>query len=331
LEVFMALNDDDLIKMYRWMVLTRHFDQRVCDLQQQRGIPELQHASIGQEAVGVGACYGLRADDVVMPSLRTRAAFLVKGISPERQMAAMYGKANGAGHGKETSHHMGDPKLGVLAGSGVVGGSIPVAVGAALAFKLQSTDRVAMVFFGDGASNRGDFHESMNLAGVMKLPTIFVCENNLYALSMAISRHLPIANVADRAAGYGMPGVVVDGNDVVAVHDAAENAIARARVGEGPTLIECKTYRWRGHSERDVKQVYRTQDEVEKFKAFCPIKRLRDLLTSSGALNQSLIEEIDREVDETVDRAIDFAERSPNPIPEEALTNVYATGGGALS
>lgn len=325
----MALNDDDLIKLYRWMVLTRCFDQKVCDLQQQRGIPELQHASIGQEAVGVGACYGLRPNDVVMPSLRTRAAFLIKGISPERQMAALYGRATGAGRGKETSHHMGEAKLGVLAGSGVVGGSIPVAVGAGLAFKLQNSDRVAMVFFGDGASNRGDFHESMNLASVFKLPVIFVCENNLYALSMAISRHLPIANVAERAASYGMPGVTVDGNDVVAVHSAIETAIARARTGDGPSLVECKTYRWRGHSERDVKQVYRTKEEVERFKAFCPIKRLREQLLSSGVLNESLIQEIDLEVVETVDRAVDFAEQSPFPAPEEALRNVYASAGGA--
>ncbi|MHB0869428.1 MAG: thiamine pyrophosphate-dependent dehydrogenase E1 component subunit alpha [Chloroflexota bacterium] len=321
----MALNDDDLIKLYRWMVLTRTFDQRVCDLQFQRGIPELQHASIGQEAIGVGACYGLRPDDVVLPSLRTRAAFLVKGISPERQMAALYGKATGAGRGKETSHHMGDRELGVIAGSGVVGGSIPVGVGAALAFKLQNSDRVCLTFFGDGASNRGDFHESLNLASVYKLPVVFVCENNLYALSMSISRHLPVANVADRAAGYGMPGVTVDGNDVVAVYEAMQQAIARARAGEGPSLVECKSYRWRGHSERDVNQVYRTQEEVEKFKAFCPIKRLRERLVSQGVVKGALLDEIDREVAEVVERAVKFAEESPNPAPEEALLNAYAT------
>ncbi len=321
----MDLNDDDLIKMYRWMVLTRTFDQRVCDLQHQRGIPELQHASIGQEAVGVGACYGLRPDDVILPSLRTRAAFLLKGISPERQMAAMYGKASGAGRGKETSHHMGDRELGVVAGSGVVGGSIPVGVGVALAFKLQNSDRVCLTFFGDGASNRGDFHESANLASVYKLPVVFVCENNLYALSMAIGRHLPVPNVADRAAAYGMPGVTVDGNDVVAVHEAVQEAITRARAGEGPTLVECKTYRWRGHSERDVNQVYRTKEEVEQFKAFCPIKRLREQLASRGVLKAGLLDEIDAEVARVVDHAIEFAEQSPYPSPEEALNNVYAS------
>jgi TPP-dependent pyruvate/acetoin dehydrogenase alpha subunit len=321
----MTINDDDLIKMYRWMALTRRFDQRVCDLQHQRGIPELQHASIGQEAIGVGACYGLRPDDVVLPSLRTRAAFLVKGISPERQMAALYGKASGAGRGKETSHHMGDRELGVVAGSGVVGGSIPVGVGVALAFKLQGRDSVCLTFFGDGATNRGDFHESMNLAAIYKLPVIFICENNLYALSMAIERHLPIANVAERAAAYGMPGITIDGNDVIAVHETVQEAIARARAGHGPSLVECKTYRWRGHSERDVNQVYRTKEEVERFKAFCPIKRLREHLVSRQGLKAELLDEIEAEAAQLVERAIEFAESSPYPSPEEALNNVYAS------
>ncbi len=325
----MAINDDDLIKMYRWMVLTRQLDQRVCDVQAQRGIPELQHASIGQEAVGVGACYGLRPDDQVLPSLRTRAAFLVKGISPERIMAAMFGKATGAGRGKQTSHHFGEPELGVVAGSGVVGGSIPVAVGVALACKLKGTDRVTVTFFGDGASNRGDFHEGLNLAAINKLPIVFVCENNQYALSMAASRHLPIPNVAVRAAAYGMPGITVDGNDVVAVHEVVQEAVARARVGEGPSLVECKTYRWRGHSERDVNQVYRTKEEVEEWKTRCPIKRLRDQLLSRKVLNERLVEEIDQEVAATVDRALAFAEESPYPAPEEAVENAYAVRVGS--
>jgi TPP-dependent pyruvate/acetoin dehydrogenase alpha subunit len=321
----MPVNDDDLVKMYRWMVLTRRFDERVCELQAQRGLPELQHASIGQEAVGVGTCYGLRQDDQVLPSLRTRAAFLVKGITPERQMAALYGKATGAARGKETSHHMGDVSLGVVAGTGVVGGALPVGVGVALACKMQKTDRVTLVYFGDGSSNRGDFHEALTLAAIYKLPVIFVCENNRYALSMSIERHLPVANVADRAAAYGMPGVIVDGNDLIAVHEAAQAAINRARVGEGPTLLECKTYRWRGHSERDVNQVYRTQDEVEEWKKRCPIKRLREQLIARGVMSETLVDEIDAEVAAQVERAIEYAESCPQPDPAVALTHVYAT------
>lgn len=328
----MALTDDDLIKMYRWMVLTRCFEQRACDLQYQRNLPELEHASIGQEAIGVGACYGLRPDDIVVPSLRTRAAFLVKGVTPERAMAAIYGKATGAARGKETSHHMGDKAIGLVAGSGVVGGSIAVAVGTALACKLLNTSRVTLCFFGDGASNRGDFHESLNLAAVQKVPAIFICENNMYALSTPASYHLPIPNVADRGASYGIPGVVADGNDVLAVHAAVQRAVARARAQEGPSLIECKTYRWRGHSERDLKQgsYYRTNEEVEQWKARCPIKRLREQLVSKGALNEASIRLIDEEINQVVEKAVAFAEQSPYPAPEEALENVYATQDGSF-
>lgn len=328
----MALTDDDLIKMYRWMVLTRCFEQRACDLQYQRNLPELEHASIGQEAIGVGACYGLRPDDIVVPSLRTRAAFLVKGVTPERAMAAIYGKATGAARGKETSHHMGDKAIGLVAGSGVVGGSIAVAVGTALACKLLNTSRVTLCFFGDGASNRGDFHESLNLAAVQKVPAVFICENNMYALSTPASYHLPIPNVADRGASYGIPGVVADGNDVLAVHAAVQRAVARARAQEGPSLIECKTYRWRGHSERDLKQgsYYRTNEEVEQWKARCPIKRLREQLVSKGALNEASIRLIDEEINQVVEKAVAFAEQSPYPAPEEALENVYATQDGSF-
>jgi TPP-dependent pyruvate/acetoin dehydrogenase alpha subunit len=328
----MALTDGDLITMYRWMVLTRCFEQRACDLQYQRNLPELEHASIGQEAIGVGACYGLRPDDIVVPSLRTRAAFLVRGVTPERAMAAIYGKATGAARGKETSHHMGDKTIGLVAGSGVVGGSIAVAVGTALACKLQGTSRVTLCFFGDGASNRGDFHESLNLAAVQKVPAVFICENNLYALSTPASYHLPIPNVADRGASYGIPGVVADGNDVLAVHAAVQQAVARARAQEGPSLIECKTYRWRGHSERDLKQgsYYRTNEEVEQWKARCPIKRLREQLVSKGALDDASVRLIDEEINQVVEKAVAFAEQSPYPAPEEALENVYATQDGSF-
>lgn len=327
----MSISNHDLIQMYRWMVLTRRFDERVCELQSQRGIPELQHASIGQEAIGVGCCYGLRASDQVLPSLRTRGAFLVKGISPEMQMASMYGRATGAGRGKETSHHMGDPTVGVVAGSGIVGGSIPVATGVALALKLKKTDNVAVTFFGDGASNRGDFHEGITLAAVYKLPAIFVCENNRYALSMSVERHLPVPNVADRAAAYGIPGVSVDGNDLIAVHEAMCAAVARARAGEGPTLLECKTYRWRGHSERDLRQVYRTKDEVEEWKKQCPIKRLREHLLSTGAASRAELDGMEAEASTMVEWATEYAENSPEPSPEVARTHVYASPvGGEL-
>ena len=247
-------------------------------------------------------------------------------------MAACYGKATGTARGKETSHHMGDKTLGLVAGSGVVGGSIAVAVGTALACKLLDTSRVTLCFFGDGASNRGDFHESLNLAAIQKLPVVFICENNLYALSTPASYHLPIANVADRAGSYGIPGIVVDGNDVVAVYEAVQQAVTRARNQDGPSLIECKTYRWRGHSERDLKQgsYYRTSEEVEQWKARCPIKRLREQLLSGGALSEATVRLIEEEMTQVVDKAVEFAERSLYPAPEEALQNVYATQDGSF-
>ena len=328
----MPLTDYDLLKMYRWMVLTRCFEQRACDLQYQRNLPELEHASIGQEAIGVGACYGLRADDIVHPSLRTRGAFLIRGVTPERAMAACYGKTTGTARGKETSHHMGDKALGLVAGSGVVGGSIAVAVGTALACKLLDTSRVTLCFFGDGASNRGDFHESLNLAAIQKLPVVFICENNLYALSTPASYHLPITNVADRAASYGIPGIVVDGNDVVAVYEVVQQAITRARSQDGPSLIECKTYRWRGHSERDLKQGkgYRPVEEIELWKSRCPIGRLGQQLLSRGVLSKEGMEAIEQEMTQAIDKAVEYAEQSPYPAPEEALTNVYATQDGSF-
>ena len=328
----MPLNDNDLLKMYRWMVLTRCFEQRACDLQYQRNLPELEHASIGQEAIGVGACYGLRPDDIVHPSLRTRSAFLIRGVTPERAMAACYGKATGTARGKETSHHMGDKTLGLVAGSGVVGGSIAVAVGTALACKLLDTSRVTLCFFGDGASNRGDFHESLNLAAIQKLPVVFICENNLYALSTPASYHLPIANVADRAGSYGIPGIVVDGNDVVAVYEAVQQAVTRARNQDGPSLIECKTYRWRGHSERDLKQGkgYRPLEEIELWRSRCPIKRLGEQLVSKGVLRKEALDAIEEEMTGVVDKAVEYAEQSPYPAPEEALANVYATQDGSF-
>jgi len=328
----MSLTDNDLLKMYRWMVLTRCFEERACDLQYKRNLPELEHASIGQEAIGVGACYGLRADDIVHPSLRTRSAFLLRGVTPDRAMAACYGKATGAARGKETSHHMGDMSLGLVAGSGVVGGSIAVAVGTALACKLLDTDRVTLCFFGDGASNRGDFHESLNLAAVQKLPVVFICENNLYALSTPASYHLPIKDVADRAGSYGIPGVVVDGNDVLAVYGAVETAVVRARRQEGPSLLECKTYRWRGHSERDLKQGKgnRPLEEIEMWMNRCPIKRLRDQLLAKSILKEKTVEEIEKEMVAVVDHAVEFAEQSPFPAPEEALNNVYAPQDGSV-
>lgn len=317
------LKKQDLIEMYRLMLLTRYFEEQIVEYHHHTPLPELPHVSIGQEAVAIGTCYGLKSDDKVCPSLRTRGAFLTKGISSRTLMAGAFGKVTGAARGKNTSHHMGDKKAGVIAGTGVVGGNISVGVGVALAAKLRKKDYVTVVYFGDGATNRGDFHEALNLAAVWKLPVIFVCENNLYAISTPVTHHMSIKNIAERGAAYGIPGVIVDGNDVLEVYKTAQKAYSRARKGEGPTLIECKTYRWRGHSERDPRDL-RPKEEIEEWKGRCPVKRLKEYLLTERIATEQDLDDIFKKVKEEVEDAIRFAEKSPFPPAEEALQNVYA-------
>jgi TPP-dependent pyruvate/acetoin dehydrogenase alpha subunit len=296
------------------------------DLYQHGRVPELQHCSVGQEAIGVGACYGLRPEDVVMPSLRTRAAFLVKGVPSKILMAAAFAKETKLCGGKNTSHHLGDLSLGIIAGTGIVGGSIPLAVGAALACKLKKTDQITVCFFGDGATNTGNFHESVNLAAVLSLPIVFVCENNQYAMGTSAKRSMLVDNIADRAASYGIPGVMVNGNDIIAVYDAVQNAIQKAKgVPPQPTLIECKTYRWYGHSQRDpVDGRYRTKEEIETWKLRCPIKHFREYLKRAGILSEEAIRETDNETRLEIEEAVRFAEETPYPEPGRVLDDNYA-------
>ena len=245
----MELDKGDLLEMYRQMVLTRRFEEKAIQWYTEGTVPECPHSSIGQEAVGVGACYGLRLEDQVMPSLRTRAAFFAKGATLKDTLATMFGARNGYSGGRDDSHHAGVPEIGVMAGVGIVGGSIIPSVGAALAMKLRGEDNIVISFFGDGAANTGDFHEGLNFAGVQRLPIVFVCENNEWAQGTKRDESTLIEDIAVRTDSYGFPGVIVDGNDVFAVYEATKEAVQRARTGEGPTLIECKTFRWRPHCE----------------------------------------------------------------------------------
>lgn len=317
------LGPKDLLELYRWMLLSRVTEERMTEYHKHTPLPELPHAGIGQEAIAAGTVYGLRREDQILPSLRTRGAFIFKGISSRTMMAGAFAKVTGAARGKNTSHHMGDREAGVVAGSGVVAAHLPIAVGIGLAAKLQKRDYVAVAYFGDGGSNRGDVHESMNMAAAMKLGVIFICENNGYAISTPIEAHSAVKDLADRARGYGMPGVVIDGNDVLAVYAAAQEAYARARAGEGPTLIECKTYRWCGHSERDPRDL-RPAEEIAAWKEKCPVKRFREHLLATGVATEADLEEIRVRVAAEVDDAVAFAEQSPLPPPEEAALNVYA-------
>lgn len=320
----MDLSKQGMIELYKWMVYTRMVEEKICNLYAQGIIHERQHASIGQEAIGVGACYGLRRDDKVIPSLRTRAAFLLKGVSLRTIMCGLFGKVHGAGRGKNTSHHLGDPRLGILAGSGVLGGSVPVAVGAALAAKLRGDDWVTVVFYGDGAANRGDVHEALNFASIYKLPVIFIIENNQYAWSFPFSKHSGTDRLSSRAVGYGMPGYTVDGNDVLVVHGAVQDAVALARDGKGPTLLECMTYRWRGHSEREANVRYRPKEEEEEWMRRCPIRRLEERLRHEGLLDDQIISELTRRFEAEIQDAVSYAQQDPYPGTEELHRDVFA-------
>jgi TPP-dependent pyruvate/acetoin dehydrogenase alpha subunit len=318
------LKDSDLISMYRLMVLTREFEMRVAKICSQKSLPENPHLCVGQEAIGVGSCYGLRGNDYVLPSLRGRSVFLTKGVPPSILMAGIYGKATGPSKGKWTAHHMGDLEKGVLIGSLLIGSQFPIAVGAALAFKIKKTNQVCLCYFGDGASNRGDFHEGLNLAAILKLPVIFICENNLYAIDMPVEKSMLIKDIALRAQGYGMPGKAIDGNDVLKVYYTVQEAVEKARSGDGPTLIECKTYRLRPHCER--LQEDRPKDELERWWERCPIKRFKAYLLNKRVLDEEREQKIVEEAKEEVNRAVKFAEESPFPQPEEIFGEVYAHG-----
>lgn len=319
-----GLQKEDYLKMFRQLFLTRHTEQTMVDYHRHTPITELPHSSIGQEAISVGTCFGLTKEDQIVPSLRTRGAFLAKGVSSNSMMAGAFGKDIPETRGKNTSHHMGSTEVGVISGTGVVGAHLPVAVGVALAAKLMKKDYITVAYFGDGATNRGDFHESLNLASIWDLPVVFVCENNLYALSTPVECNMKIKDIATRASSYGIPGVIVDGNNVLEVYKAAEEAYDRARKGQGPTLIECKTYRWRGHSERDPRDA-RPKEEIEAWKEKCPVKQFRAYLLSEGIASEEEIQEIEVSVKAEVANAIKFAEECPYPPSDILATNVYST------
>ena len=273
----MSKSDMPLLDMYRMMLTIRRFEERCNYLYMQGRIPSTLHLYIGQEAVATGVCAHLRPDDYALSTHRPHGHAIAKGVAPRAIMAELFAKSTGCCRAKGGSMHVGDISVGMVPAIAIVGGNIPIASGLALAAKRLGTDRVAVCFFGDGATNEGAFHEGMNMAAIWDLPVVFVCENNLYAASTSVSVTFKIEDIADRAAAYGMPGVVVDGNDVVAVYEVAGQAIARARRGEGPTFIECKTYRLCGHSRSDPR-TYRSKEEEAQWEAKDPIPGLGERL-----------------------------------------------------
>jgi pyruvate dehydrogenase E1 component alpha subunit len=308
--------------MYHTMVLIRRFEERVNELYLQGRIPSTLHLYIGQEAVATGICANLRQDDYVLSTHRPHGHALAKGVAPRALMAELFAKATGCCRGKGGSMHVGDMRAGMIPAIAIVGANTPIAAGAALAFKMQNTDRVAVSFSGEGAANEGAWHEALNISAIWSLPVVFVCENNLYAASTPVSLAFRVENIADRAAGYGIPGVIVDGNDALAVYRAGREAIERARQGGGPTLIECKTYRFCGHSRSDPRG-YRSREEEAEWRERDPIPRLREHLLAKKICGEEQLQGIERGVEEELEDAIAFAESSPDPQPADVYADVF--------
>lgn len=305
------------------MKLTREFEDRVSKLHRQGKILGGVYSGMGQEAIVVGVCFGLKKEDLIAPIHRDMGAFLVKGVDPKALMAQLFGKKTGLSRGKDSFLHAGDLERGIFGSTSMLASSLPVATGAALKFRIKKEPYVAVAFFGEGASSRGDFHEALNFAGVRKLPVIYVCENNFYAYSTPQNLQMAVEDVAIRAEGYGFKGAVCSGNDLHAVMKTAQAAIERARKGEGPTLIECKTYRYHGHSEHD-QPWYRPQEELIEWESRDPIQRFEIYMEKKGFNPDKLKEETEKKVKQTVDEAVAFAEESPFPDGKEALEDLYA-------
>ena len=319
------LKASELMALYRTMLTIRLFEEQVVGMFARGQVPGLTHAYIGEEAIAAGVCAALRRDDYITSTHRGHGHVIARGADLKRMMAELCGKKTGYCKGKGGPMHIADMSIGILGANGVVGGGIPVAVGAGLSAKHKGTDRVSVSFFGDAASNTGSFHESLNLASVWRLPVVFVCENNLYGISVGQEKHQAIKDIADRAVAYAMEGEVVDGMDAVAVFEASKKAVRRARSGQGPTLIECKTYRYRGHHEGDPNMGtrYRTREEIEAWKRKDPLDRMTELLLSRKAVTKSQLSEINRDVTEQVKGAVSFALESPSPEPQELYEEVY--------
>jgi len=317
-----SLSRKELLQMYHTMQLIRRFETRVNELYLQGKIPSTLHLYIGQEAVATGTCAHLQDSDYLLSTHRPHGHAIAKGVSIDSIMAELFGKATGCCKGKGGSMHVGDISVGMFPAIAIVGGNTPIAAGAALAQKMNKTKGVTVCFSGDGAANEGAWHESLNAAAIYDLPTIFIVENNLYAASTPFNFSFKVDNVADRACAYGIPGVIVDGNDVLAVYEAVGEAVKRARSGKGPTLVECKTYRQCGHSRSDPR-TYRTKEEEAEWLKKDPIPRHRKFLLSLGDVSEKDIAEIDAQIEADIETAIAFAEESPEPDPAETYTEIF--------
>lgn len=314
---------ETLLKLLRQMVLIRRFEEKCAESYSLGKIGGFCHLYIGQEAVGVGAISAIREDDYVITSYREHGQAIAKGIPPEAVMAELYGKAGGCSHGKGGSMHLFDKSVNFLGGHAIVGGQIPLATGVAFASKYQETDKVTLCFFGEAAVNQGAFHESLNMAQLWKLPCIYVCENNQYGMGTSLARAMSLQNIAEKASAYEMTSEFVDGMDVMAMRQATQRAVKRAREESQPTLLEARTYRYMGHSMSDPGN-YRTRAEIEKYQERDPIKIFTTTLKEQNILSDKDVSEVEAQVKEQIERAVRFAEESPEPDPSELHTNIYA-------
>ena len=304
-----------------WQI--RRFEEAVDDLFARGLMHGTMHLSIGQEASATGTCFALRDDDAITSTHRGHGHCIAKGADLERMMAELLAKETGYCRGRGGSMHIADVATGNLGANGIVAGGIPIAAGAALAYRLQGLDRVVVSFFGDGAANEGAFHEAVNLAAIWKLPVVFLCENNKYGMSFSTEKSFAIENISERATGYGIPGVTVDGNDVEAVHEVVTEAVARARSGEGPTLVEAVTYRWKGHSKSD-KNLYRTKEEISEWRDRDPILRFEALVLERGVLDQGAVDAIRNRATQDIRAAARAANAAPDARPDDLLEAVFA-------
>src|SRR5438128_7941732 len=317
------LTPEQLLDMFYWLKLMRAFDMRLSILVKQAKVRSGVYTGIGQEAIIVGTCFALRKEDFICPLHRDLGSFLMKGVEPRTMMSQMFGKATGLSKGRDSALHSGVPELGIFGNTSMLGANLPVAAGLGLTFKMERTDNVVIAYFGEGASNVGDFHEALNFAGVHQLPIVFVCENNQYAYSVPLEKSMAIDDVAVRAESYGFDGVAINGNDVLAVYQTAQGALSRARTGGGPTRSECKTDHAHGHSEHD-KAFYRTDEELAMWKSRDPIPTFTTYLRARHVLDDDKLKDVEAKVAATIDDAVEFAMNAPDPAPEEAVTDLYA-------
>jgi len=312
-----------LKEMYTIMVKIRFFEERAIT-EYRKGLPGFVHPSIGQEAVPAGVCAFLREDDYTITTHRGHGDIIAKGAQLDRMMAELFARKTGYCKGKGGSMHIADVSRNILGATGIVGDGLPIAAGVGAALKMQGKDSIMVAFFGDGSTNSGAFHEGIGLAAAWSLPVLFVCQNNQYQQSTPIRDYCRLTDIADRAKGYGIPGMSVDGNDAIAVAEVAREAIAKCRKGEGPILIVGNTYRTVGHHMGDPGTSYRSKEEIEEWKKKDPIKRLRQQLVQNKTATDAELDEIENNVLRELDEAVKFAQESPEPAPEEALEDIYA-------